>query len=106
MATVKREPLTFVRFTKERWFHLCLMAAAMSVHFAGSADQSRVGEESGVTGEPREETAYELLISDWSSDVYSSDLKPVPAGLTGAGSDRRGGRGEDDGALSGGLILR
>src|SRR3546814_15930758 len=37
MATVKREPLTFGRLTRERWFHLCWMAAAMLVIVAGFA---------------------------------------------------------------------
>src|SRR3546814_9979869 len=30
----------------------------------------------------RQKTAYELRISDWSSDVCSSDLKPVAPDLT------------------------
>src|SRR3546814_10245397 len=34
----------------------------------------------------KQQTAYEMLISDWSSDVCSSDLFPDPSNLVLAGS--------------------
>src|SRR3546814_8270243 len=39
----------------------------------------------------KQNTAYEMLISDWSSDVCSSDLRRTP-NPTGRTSDRRGSR--------------
>src|SRR3546814_1912064 len=45
----------------------------------------------------KQKTAYEMRISDWSSDVCSSDLPPADGelGFQGIGNRRSAGRGQD-----------
>src|SRR3546814_10754062 len=38
----------------------------------------------------KQKTAYEMRISDWSSDVCSSDLSTVPAGRAGGSAETKG----------------
>src|SRR3546814_15665829 len=45
----------------------------------------------------KQKTAYEMRISDWSSDVCSSDLQVAQAGEGAGGDVRRQGSGEDEG---------
>src|SRR3546814_17070907 len=53
----------------------------------------------------KQKTAYEMRISDWSSDVCSSDLRPgLGIGDWGLGRAGRGGRGIAGAGLRGGRI--
>src|SRR3546814_15972896 len=50
----------------------------------------------------KQKTAYEMRISDWSSDVCSSDLPPEPAPPPkSAESEQKGGSAQDDSGQSG-----
>src|SRR3546814_5313219 len=50
----------------------------------------------------KQKTAYEMRISDWSSDVCSSDLRPLPRHEPGRHAVRRGDRGTRPGDGQGG----
>src|SRR3546814_3673651 len=53
----------------------------------------------------KQKTAYELRISDWSSDVCSSDLtRPASRGVAGGGTRRAGAAGRARGGRAGRLI--
>src|SRR3546814_12774755 len=51
----------------------------------------------------KQKTAYEMRISDWSSDVCSSDLAGVAAGLRPNGRRRHQRRGHGGGVRAGGV---
>src|SRR3546814_5031995 len=54
----------------------------------------------------KQKTAYEMRISDWSSDVCSSDLLPEARHLRSRRSPRRGALQEADGEADGSGVVR
>src|SRR3546814_92067 len=52
----------------------CITSARSARHGNSSSEERRVGEEGVSTCRTSRTTAYEMRISDWSSDVCSSDL--------------------------------